>query len=195
MRIKVVAEGPSDEGAARRIVDYCGHEVDFFRSMNGKDRLDSRIPNYVRAARHEPWVVFRDSDGECPVHLRARLLGEGQEHDLFLLRIACTMTEAWLMADRKGFAEYFHVSIDVVPPAPEELVHAKRTLLGLCLRSRSRDIREEVARDEHHPGPLFVSHLNEFARTRWDVEAAARNSPSLRRAVTAITAIPGRGVI
>ncbi|MFC2640147.1 MAG: hypothetical protein ACFN04_01055 [Propionibacterium acidifaciens] len=192
--MRVVVEGDSDEWAARRIVTYCGHEVTDLRAVGGKTKIDERLVKYSRAARREPWVVFRDSDGECPVDLRNGLLDGVRTGELFALRIACTMTEAWLMADRQGFAEYFHVSVDIVPNAPEELAHAKRALLGLCRRSRNRDIREEVARDDHHPGPLFVPHLNRFARTRWDVGAAARNSPSLSRAVTAIAAMP-RGAV
>lgn len=186
----VVVEGPSDEGAARRIVKAAGHEVAAVRVVRGTGNLDKKIPNYAKAARHSPWVVFRDSDNECPVALRDRLLAGVPSSRLFALRIAHTMTEAWLMADQAGFASYFKVSRDSVPLAPEDMPHAKHTLLGLCLHSRSRDIREEVAADEAHPGPLFTDHLNEFATRRWNIEAAAENSPSLRRAITALNTMP-----
>lgn len=171
---------------------YCGHDVTGLRSAGGKSRLDGKIPKYAYAARHgrEPWVVFRDSDNVCPVVLRDRLLAGVRVHELFALRIAHTMTEAWLMAGRKGFADYFKVSVNDLPVEPEREEHAKRTLLRVCLSSRSRDIRKGVVHDEHHPGPLFGEHLNGFAKMMWDVAASAESSPSLRRAIAAISAIP-----
>lgn len=190
--MRIVVEGRSDEEAARKVVMYCGHDVTSLRSAGGKSRLDEKIPKYAQAAcyGHEPWVVFRDSDNECPVALRDRLLAGVRVHELFALRIAHTMTEAWLMADRQRFADYFKVTVNDLPVEPEKEVHAKRTLLRVCLSSRSRDIREGVAHDGHHPGPLFGEHLNDFAKTAWDVGTSAESSPSLRRAIAAICSIP-----
>lgn len=188
--VHIVVEGSSDEGAARRIVEYAGLVVTDITSARGKSKLDPKIPKYFRAARTEAWVVFRDTDGECPVTLRSRLLDGLPENPLFSLRLAHTMTEAWLMADREGFARYFGTRITSVPLAPDEELHAKRTLLRLCLKSRIRVIREEVARDENQPAALYVHHLNSFALNHWDVGAAIHVSPSLRRAVTALQALP-----
>lgn len=188
--MRIVVEGPSDEGAARRVVEHCGHVVTGTRAVGGKTKLDPKLANYARAARREPWVVFRDTDTKCPVTLRQQLLLGVATSPLFVLRLAHCMTESWLMADTDGFAQYFNVSRDVVPLDVESLEHAKHTLLALCKRSRSRDIREEVAHDATTEGVLFVLHLNEFALNHWDVEAAAQNSASLRRAVAALRAIP-----
>ncbi|WP_130866945.1 hypothetical protein [Acidipropionibacterium timonense] len=126
----------------------------------------------------------------CPVELRNRLFALVDDNPLFALRIAHTMTEAWLMADRQGFAEYFKVSADRVPLQPELEHHAKKTLLAVCAKSRSRDIREEVVHEETETGPLYVDHLNEFAKVHWDIKQASANSPSLCRAVRAIAAMP-----
>lgn len=185
-----MVEGASDEQAARKIVAHCGGEVRQVLVAGGKSKLDPRIPKYVKAAEFEPWVVFRDSDNVCPVDVGAQLLRSSLPGPMFSLRLAHTMTEAWLMADREGCARYFGVSPDSVPLDPEAEPHAKRALLALCLRSRDRRILEGVAHDQDHAGPLFVHHMNEFARTVWDVEAAVSNSASLKRAVRAIGALP-----
>lgn len=100
------------------------------------------------------------------------------------------MTEAWLLADRDGFAEYFGVPQADVPLSPEDLRHPKHTVLSLCTRSRSRDIRNDLVTKDGRTGPLYVSRINEFARTRWDVEAASATSESLRRAVDRIRNLP-----
>ena len=125
--------------------------------------------------------------------LRRRLLAGIPDNPLFALRIVHTMTEAWLMADRLGFSRYFAVSFDTVPVDPEAKPHAKQTLLRLCQRSRSRDIREEVVHGQAHPGPLFVERLTEFASRHWNVSVAAQSCPSLQRAITALQALPKAG--
>lgn len=189
--MRIVVEGESDVGVAERLVTAAGHTLSAPVTVTGgKTKLDPRIANYSRAARLEPWVVLRDSDNTCPVELRTSLLSGFDQEPLFALRIAHTMTEAWLMADRDGFASYFKVSVRKIPLAPEDEDHAKHTLLRLALGSRSSAIRAEVARNGTKPGQLFVHHLNTFARQHWDVEAAAQNSASLRRAVAALRAIP-----
>ena len=98
---------------------------------------------------------------------------------------AHSMTEAWFLADAEGFADYFGVSAAKVPANPESLAHGKQSLLSLCRESYSRDIREEVVAADGGAGPLFVDHLNEFAATRWDVEAASERSDGG-------TGLPGR---
>ena len=189
----VVVEGESDKAVARRVVEFAGRHVLHVTVTRGKTKLDSKLANYSRAARDQPWVVFRDSDNQCPVSLRRRLLAGIPDNPLFALRIVHTMTEAWLMADRLGFSRYFAVSFDTVPVDPEAKPHAKQTLLRLCQRSRSRDIREEVVHGQAHPGPLFVERLTEFASRHWNVSVAAQSCPSLQRAITALQALPKAG--
>ncbi|MFT4036348.1 MAG: hypothetical protein QM679_12315 [Patulibacter sp.] len=126
--------------------------------------------------------------------LRDRLDGLGAgaatPNERFALRIAHSMTEAWLLADHEGFARYFRVRPGKLPALPEQLPHAKRFLLDLCRHSTSRAIRAEVVTSRGETGPLYVRHLNDFAANHWDVDAAATRSPSLDRAVRAIARMP-----
>lgn len=189
MSVNVAVEGRSDEGMAAALLRSCGLTPWRIIPADGKTRLDPKIPRNVRAASHEPWVIFRDSDGECPVELRRRLISGAAEPEQFVLRIACTMTEAWLMGDPEAFRRYFHVESDAVPARPEELAHAKRALLNLVHRSRNRAIREEMLdeKNPHGAGVLYVDHLNTFARTEWDPTVAEERCPSLERARRALT--------
>lgn len=189
--INVAVEGASDEGAARAIVHAAGHEVGVLRVARGKNRLDPLIPKYNQAAAWTPWIVFRDSDGLCPVDLRTTLTaGMPEWNPGFLLRIAHTMTEAWLMADADSFAEYFSVSRARVPREPEEAPNGKRALLGLCAKSRSSRIRKDMLREDGQSGSLYVPHLNTFASGAWRPEVAAERSPSLARALRRIREVP-----
>ena len=188
--INIAVEGESDREAAEAVVRAAGGTVGKVVVARGKTGLDPKIAKYNRASKHASWVVFRDSDSRCPVELRARLTAEiSVWNPRFAVRIAHSMTEAWLMADREGFAEYFHVSPDRVPVDPEQIQDAKSALLSLCSRSSSRAIRRDAVSSDGQTGALYVVTLNEFASTRWNVEAAAQRSPSLARAVRAIRAL------
>lgn len=185
--INVVVEGASDREAAKAIVRSTGLTVAKVVVAGGKTRLDPKIANYNRAARRSSWIVFRDSDGKCPARLRTELTAGIQTWSPnFRLRIAHSMTEAWLLADRDGFADFFRVKVGQVPADPESLRHAKQEVLRLCGNSKIRAIRRDMVRPTGEAGPLYVSLLNEFASTRWNVSAAAGNSESLSRAIRSI---------
>lgn len=185
MSVAVFVEGTSDTETARHVVEHAGLEI--FSgpvATGGKDSMDAKISNYAKgASEYAPIVLFRDGDGECPVELVARLVPNVLRNPHFALRVACSMTEAWLLADQDGFADFFGVSKAIVPKDPEQLPHAKRAVLQLCSRSSKKSIREGMVAPGERPGPLYTKILNDFARSAWNIEAAMRNSDSLRRAV------------
>jgi hypothetical protein len=189
--INVVVEGDSDRGAVKAIVDSTGRTVTNVFVAGGKTRLDPKITKYNQAARQSSWIVFRDSDGRCPARLRAEIAAKITAWSPnFLLRIAHSMTEAWLLADRDGFADFFRVKVGQVPADPESLPHAKQEVLRLCEHSKVRTIRQDMVRSTGETGPLYTVRINEFAATRWDVGAAAANSDSLARAIRSIQGLP-----
>lgn len=189
--INIAVEGESDREAAKAVVHSAGRSVAKVVVAGGKSKLDPKIAKYNVASAQATWVVFRDSDGTCPVELRRALTSKIADWSpRFMLRIAHTMTEAWLLADRKGFSEYFHVRIGSLPTDPESLNHAKQSLLQLCSKSRSRVIRNEIVTADGHTGPLYVARINSFAAERWDVREAAKLSPTLDRAIRSIVSLP-----
>lgn len=77
MIINSVIEGSSDIGVAEALISVTGHKVGQHFSKGGKSRLDPAIPKYLAAARYGPdvaWLILRDSDNDCPVHLRQTLI-------------------------------------------------------------------------------------------------------------------------
>lgn len=189
--INIVVEGESDREAAKAVVRSVGKTVAKIVVAGGKSRLDPKIPNYNQAARRSNWVIFRDSDGKCPVGLRSELSANiTRWSPRFVLRIAHSMTEAWLLADRAGFAEYFGVKVSKIPSNPEGVPHAKQEVLRLCSSSRLRAIRADMVRSSGENGPLYVQRINEFAAEKWSVHDAAMVSDSLTRAIRQIQALP-----
>jgi len=82
------------------------------------------------------------------------------------------------------------VPFTAIPRDPEALPNAKHALLALCCRSRSKSIRTDVTATGSRTGPLYVSRINEFASTKWNVAEAESVSQSLRRAVDRIGRLP-----
>lgn len=181
--VKVLIEGQSDQGMAKRIIRHSGLSVGQLVTKHGSGNIDKLIPKLSRTTTNNPWVVFRDSDTRCPVEFRRQLTKSTTINPAFLLRIVHPMTEGWLMADPQSFSQYFKVTAKKVPVDTELLPHAKRNLLALCKNSRSRDIRSDVVRPDGGAGPLYVSRINEFAEDYWDIATASQNSPSLKRAL------------
>ncbi|MGB0876606.1 MAG: hypothetical protein ACPGXI_06030 [Mycobacterium sp.] len=191
--INAVVEGQSDTGVADALIRAANREVGRIIVKGGKSKLDPLIVNFHAASAQGTWLVIRDSDAECPLILHARLTaGIINTHRSFLLRIAHPMAEGWLLADTAGFAGYFGVKLAQVPRDPESLTNAKDTVLRLCSSSRSRDIRRDMVVGSK-TGPLYVHHVNEFAAKHWNVETAAQNSDSLRRALGRIRQLPLTG--
>ncbi|WP_276671911.1 hypothetical protein [Schaalia cardiffensis] len=184
--VSVAVEGASDEGMAHALVRYVGFTLAKpLLSKNGKSKLDPLIGKLARTGVYNPWIVFRDADSDCPVALREELIGAREHDGAFELRIAQSMTEAWLMADTEGFARYFSISKDRMSAAPDRLEHAKRKLLQLLLKSRSRKIRGDMLwQQQAKEGDLYVNRLNDFAQNHWDIDNARRISPSLDRTVS-----------
>lgn len=189
MIVNAVVEGSSDIGVAHALIVASGHEVGTEYEKGGKTRFDPDIPKYAMAARYGPdraWLILRDSDGECPVHLRSSLFGSADqepEPDNFLLRIVHTMSEGWYLGDPEGVAAYFRVPQNRIPHAPEDVSDPKRLLLQLSLKHSPQALRQRFVRKDVSPGPEFTTMMNDFARHHWDIRRAAGKVPSLRRAL------------
>ena len=117
--INVVVEGESDREVAKTVVVHAGHRVHQVRIAGGKTKLDPLIPKYNIASAQFPWVVFRDSDSQCPVILRARLTaGISSWHPQFSLRIAHSMSEAWLLSRPRGLRRILQGAVHPHPARP-----------------------------------------------------------------------------
>ncbi|MGB8930785.1 MAG: hypothetical protein WCC48_06000 [Anaeromyxobacteraceae bacterium] len=187
--MNIAVEGPSDVGVARAVIRAAGlvpTEQPYV--MNGKGKLDMRVPAFCKAASLGPWLVLRDLDrAPCAGVVVADLAP--RRPTLLCFRIAVRSVESWLLADRAHIAEFLGVSADLVPLEPDKAPAAKQTLVRLASRSKRRDIRDDLAPragSTAKVGPNYPSRLNEFAEGLWDPRAAARSSPSLARCLAAL---------
>jgi hypothetical protein len=162
-------------------------------NKRGVSKLKADLPRYVQQALHvQPVLCVADTDGACAVTLCQEWLPHAVPQG-FLLRLAVTESEAWVMADRSAFASALGVSVASVPRDPETLLDAKREVLGLAARSSKRRVKEEMLsmQDINKPGTGYNKHLCTFVRQGWRAAIAREASASLDRAILALERLGG----
>jgi hypothetical protein len=150
----------------------------------GVTKLQPSLPRYLGLAQHlYPVLCIADTDGQCAVEWRAKWLP--QAHERFVLRLAITEAESWVLADRQGFSQAMKVPLNKLPQCPDEESDPKRLILTLVKKSKVRQFSNEVvsSADPSKPGTGYNLHLGAFVRNQWDARGAAQHSPSLARAV------------
>jgi hypothetical protein len=124
----------------------------------GVTKLQPALARYLGLARKlYPVLCIADTDGQCAVEWLAKWLP--QAHAGFVLRLAITEAESWVLADRQGFAHTLAVPLNKLPQSPDE------------------------ESDPSKPGTGYNLHLGAFVCSQWDARRAAQHSPSLARAV------------
>jgi hypothetical protein len=157
-------------------------------NTRGITKLVPSLSRYLEQAQHiQPIICIADTDGRCPVDLLKAWL-RGRDDIRFVFRLAVAEAESWLLADRESLANFFGVSVAMIPSRPDEVANPKREVLSLAQRSRRRPIRSEVVSslDPSKPGTGYNLHLCEYVRTHWRALLAAAQSPSLAKAIQGI---------
>jgi hypothetical protein len=190
--VNLAVEDVLSETVARRLLANAdrSYQVGVAYGRRGYGYLRGTIRGWNRAARGVPFIVLTDLDDyPCPTALIREWLPENKSPNL-LLRVAVREVEAWLLADRMNLATYLSVSVTRVPLEPDSLADAKASLVELAGRSRSRDVRTGIAPKQGSTakqGPDYNASLSDFARSRWNIEAARLSSPSLARTIARLS--------
>ena len=191
---QVIVEGSTDIPVVTALMRAAGWADSEFSvtSANGKGAIDNNIRKYWKAARVLPYVIFRDLDQDadgCPVALRSALSSKtpGDSPNL-LIRIVDQCIESWMLADKRGIAEFCGVSpARVKIPAS----HHKSYLLSMFREAKLKDAVAHVD-NELDFGPAYELHVQRFMTTAWNAGRAADDSPSLRRALQRLRALRER---
>jgi hypothetical protein len=158
--------------------------------------LKQKIMAFNRAARITPYLVVTDLDkAECPPNLIENWFAcqlaqyQSHKHANLLFCVAVREVESWILADGSGFAQFLGISIDLMPPQPDQIADPKRLLIKLAQRCRHRQTRQDIVPETGSIlpiGPGYTERLASFVHGHWSVETACRFSPSLNRAFTAL---------
>lgn len=162
-------------------------------NKGGITKLRAELPRFAQQAKHvQPVLCVADTDGECVKEFLARW-SPGDFVPQFLLRLAVTEAEGWVMADRNGFSDFFQIALNKLPYTTDDLNDPKSLMLQLLGRSKRKIFREEMVSnfDRSKQGAGYNLHLCAFVRNDWNVDRALAASPSLRRAKDALKRLEG----
>ena len=195
MLVTLGIEDALSASVASRLVNEYTHGGEIVNSigLRGNGYLRNRLRDLNQIAAYVgPVLVLTDLDrpGSCPAELVEEWTQNISPDPNLLIRVAVLEIEAWVLADRRSFAEWLRIARNRVPHRPEEVDDPKQTLVNLARRSRKRDLRDGLVRRHrdglYRPGPDYNALLSDFVEHAWDPEAARLNSRSLDRAIRRI---------
>lgn len=176
------------EAIGMRIARHVGLVVRAAKITHGRVALERQLPQLNRAAAHRPVLVLldRDGKGECPGAEVERLVPG--RHPALHLRLAVEEADAWLLADREGFAAFLGLSPGRLPNFPERERDPKQTLLTLARKARSREKRRIAPEPgmTARIGPEYNALLCGFVGAEWSIDRARLLAPSLDRCLAAL---------
>ena len=190
--VRIAVEGNLDEAVAERLIADYGGQLGAVYGKQGRDYVLEHIGGYNAGAQYGGiWFVLVDLDcsPDCAPELVADTLPNPADGMCF--RVAVHEVEAWLLADRAGFAKWAGVPASSIPVDVEAIGQPKEHLVDIVRRSRYRERREAIVPlpdSGRVEGPAYTSTLSEFVASVWDVEAAARAAPSLARTIRCLRA-------
>ena len=172
-------------------------DIEIWYTIRGKGNvpLRQKAPEFNRSANGAAIFLLTDLDSprECPPRL-IRSWIKGPLNPKFFFRVAVMEVEAWVMADRIGFADFLSVPLHRIPSPTDNILNPKEFLLSLARRSKKKTIREALVPTQGSTlgiGNQYNTLLSEFVQDHWDLERAASVSPSLKRTLDRIGQVIG----
>ncbi len=189
--VNLAVEDALSESVLRRIITSTGRDyaIGYSYSRGGYGYLKRITPGLNNAARGTPFVLLTDLDrGPCASALIKDWLPY-PKHRNFIFRVAVREVEAWVLADKPGFARYLSIKETLLPEDVDALPDPKLTLVEIAKACPNRDLRADLVPrvgTTSKIGPNYNARLSNFVRTGWDVAEAEKRSPSLARTLRAL---------
>ncbi|MDR3218287.1 MAG: DUF4276 family protein [Dysgonamonadaceae bacterium] len=115
MKVYIVGEDPVTHAIIKRILAYCSDDFEIISELPARGgQIKSKMTEFNVLSSTYPVILLMDLDNnDCaPLFVRNMISNKNEN---FIFNIAVDEAEAWLMADRKGFADYFRINLDEMP--------------------------------------------------------------------------------
>jgi hypothetical protein len=190
--INIVVEDVLSEVVAKTILGKINRKF-YIGTCYGKQGfgyIKRNIPAFNNAAKGgTPYLVLTDLDRkECAPLLIGQWLSI-PKYDNLIFRVAVREIESWVLADRKEFAKFIGISKNKIPSNTDEINDPKEFLINLARKSRKTNLRKAIVPEDGISaiiGPNYNHALIDFITSKWRINEAKKNSPSLKRALMAI---------
>ncbi len=202
MKIYIVGEDDVTCTIIKRILKHCSSDFEIISELPARGgQIKSQIKEFNKLATVYPVVLLTDLDATtCAPQLLNDLIPTGKNNQ-FVFNIAVDEGEAWLMADREGFANFAGVSLESIPLSIPKKQGGRKALLEMDFSYKSsRFLTHELMKKSNKPelvkqltpkegaskGPEYNTGILPFIEKNWDIEEACKNSDSLNRMVNRI---------
>jgi hypothetical protein len=207
MDVFVVGEDDACKAIIYRVIDFCcaakGKSLRVVSELPARGgEIKNKIKNFNILSVSTPVILLTDLDNNtCPPAFIATLMGGDVKNENFVLSIAVDEVEAWLLADRGGFARYFDVDVALIPNASRIKMQGRvekteidckcKTSLyftsTILPNSRNKSLIEQLTpRYGATKGPEYNTVMVPFIRNSWNIEEAMQNSDSLKGMINRI---------
>jgi len=186
--IQLIVEDPLSEAVAMALLNQTKKPFDVCSIwVWSKGEIQKNINWVNNASRGLPYFVLTDQDthAACPPTEIKRLIRNNISPNL-IYRFAALEVEAWVMAHRRALAGLLSISENQIPSQPDQIPNPKEHLVDLARKTRIADLMEALVPAPGvtgKVGPGYNITLCEFVQKRWRAGVAAKNSPSLARAL------------
>ena len=184
-RAIIAVEDKLSEAVSTKILEDLGIDVIQCLGLRGKGYFQRKAQSLNQTAKGFPVFMLTDQDSpnQCPPQLIQSWL-QGEQNPNLFLRVAVMEVESWVMADRKGFANFLSIPLHRVPQDTDAIPQSKEFLVSLGRLSRRTSLREDIVPtpgSTSKVGPGYNSRLVEFVYDHWSIKLAASVSLSLKR--------------
>lgn len=185
----LVCEDALGMAVLRRLIGYARPQLIIRLPIitGSNSALFANMPKYVKASKQGvPHILLTDLDrNECAPALIERLDVPSLPGQM-IFRVAVREVESWILADRTGVAEMTGLPIAKLPLEPDRIPDPKQHLLNLVRKCRKNRLKRDVLPEpgsSASKGIFYNDRFGEFVRTEWNVNKAAKRSPSLNKAL------------
>ena len=209
INVYISVEDAVTKAVVERLLGYCSPRLKVFKDIPARGgEIKNKISSLIKLSENKPVVVLIDLDNNgCAPALKSQLLHSEKTNADFIFNVAIDEAEAWLMADRENFSKYFHFPIDLIPCSSKSKMGEMKALQELCFPMKSSWVlthefmshstdselkAQMVATGTASKGKEYNSAILPFIADFWDIDAASKESDSLRRMITRLNNLVAR---
>jgi hypothetical protein len=201
MKIYIVGEDPVTYAVVKKALVYCSNDFEIIAELPARGgQIKSKIQEFNKLSLAFPVVLLTDLDAySCAPQLLQQFIPDKNEN--FIFNIAVDEAEAWIMADREGFAEYFQIKIDDMPSSRQTKQGGRKAVIEMDFSykssmylthelikksKKSEFIQQLTPKKGAAKGPEYNSCILPFIQNKWNIDCACKNSDSLCRMIDRI---------
>lgn len=192
----IVGEDPVTRAILSRVIKDFAPHLRVIGSLPARgSQLKSKVGEFNKLSETNPVILLSDQDTEdCAPQAKKKLLTGISQNDDFVVNIAADEAESWLLADKKGFANYLKIDENAMPDSTEQKFGGPRARKEISVplkssyylthelirNSHNKNLREQISAVESCKGPEYNDAICPFIDEKWDIQAAQSNSYSLQ---------------